>query len=135
MKEVPGLPLATTGVRCLAFADDLVLIASKPFELEGYLYKLANYEKNNKLIVSVEKSKVVVFDYRKGTLDKEECFQFNGKKMEVVSKFNYLGVWLSSNLNLKVAQEQSRIKLARICGTLPNLFHKFNELNEQPIPA
>ena len=132
MKDVPGLPLATTGVRCLAFADDLVLIASKPFELEGYLYKLANYERNNKLTVSVEKSKVVVFDYRKGTLDKEECFQFNGKKLEVVSKFKYLGVWLSSNLNFKVAQEQSRIKLARICGTLPKLFHKFNEL---PIPA
>ena len=45
MKGVPGLPLAITGVRCLAFADDVVLLTSKAFVMEGYLNKFGRYEK------------------------------------------------------------------------------------------
>ena len=40
--DLSHLPLAHSGVKCIAFADDVVILASKAFEMKGYLNKLGN---------------------------------------------------------------------------------------------
>ena len=115
MKSVPGLPLAHSGVKCIAFADDVAILESKGFEMEGYLNKIDNYEIENHLQVNVEK--LMIF----GRNNIERDFVYKGKPMETVDKFKYLGVWLTPNLSFKVAIEESRLKLARITGMIPSL--------------
>ena len=56
------------------------------------------------LIVNLRKTKIVVFR-RGGELKRSEKWYFNGKKMDVVSSYKYLGIIFSTKLKWTAAKK------------------------------
>lgn len=85
----------------LLFADDMVILAKSPNELQNSLNLLYQYCQNWGLRVNTEKSKIMVFRKR-GRLLENERWTYNGNELEVVDNFTYLGTIINytGNYNL-----------------------------------
>jgi len=70
----------------LAYADDIVLIARNKEALEDMLVTFGNFLKRRRLELSVEKSKVLVFNT--GRNKRKEVWRWKGREIEVQS-FKY----------------------------------------------
>ena len=89
-----GLNLGDVQILLLLFADDMVILSENPNDLQNSLNKLLDYCNKWGLEVNTEKTKVVVFR-KKGALRCNETWYYNGKKLEVVNDFHYLGTTFS----------------------------------------
>ena len=89
-----GLNLGNVQLLLLLFADDMVILSENPNNLQNSLNKLLNYCNKWGLEVNTEKTKLVVFR-KKGALRCNETWYYNGKKLEVVNDFHYLGATFS----------------------------------------
>lgn len=84
-----GVVIGRVKIYCLAYADDLVIIACTPEELRDMLKTLKRYVDRRKLTVNTNKSKIMRFSVG-GKISKEKWL-FDGAAMEEVRTFNYLG--------------------------------------------
>jgi hypothetical protein len=80
----------------LLYADDAVLFADSRLGLQNALEQLGHYCKKWKLILNTDKTKVIVFK-KGGKIDNREVFMYDGKQIEKVNTFKYLGIVLSAN--------------------------------------
>ena len=71
------------------YADDLVLVSESAGGLQNCLDKLSVYAKQKSLTVNINKSKTMIFN-SSGRFIKES-FHINGKRLEPVDSFCYLG--------------------------------------------
>ena len=91
-----GVQIEEMSFILMLFADDMVILGRNRDDLQRSLDLLKTYCDTWGLTVNASKSKVVVF--RKcGRLKSNEKWSFNGKELEVVDKFNYLGTIFDSN--------------------------------------
>ena len=108
----------------LLYADDLVLFSSTPIGLQRLLNRLSDYCKKWRMNVNLTKTKIIVFR-KAGGLKKSEKWFWNGQKIEIVSKYNYLGVMFSSSgvwfQAQKFISEQSRKALYSLESNLYKL--------------
>ena len=74
----------------LLYADDTVVMAESPEQLQRALDGMAAYCKDNRLIVNRNKTKVVIFS--RGKLRKIPNFTYNNTNLEVVFSYEYLGI-------------------------------------------
>lgn len=89
-QQAGGVPVGRTSrVQCLAYADDLVLMAETGNELKEMLKVLQKYTERRGLIVNVAKSKVLRFS-GSGRLSGGKWI-YGGEEMEEVRSFKYLG--------------------------------------------
>ena len=79
----------------LLFADDLVLCAESAKDLQKLLNGLETFCKKWHLIVSLTKTKVMVY-HKKRVTDK---FIYNGNEVEIVKQYKYLGAIFSTDTN------------------------------------
>ena len=91
----------------LLFADDTVLFANSDVELQNLLNRLNVYCKKNYIEVNIEKTKIMVF--RKCKRFNHNNLVYDGKILENVNSFVYLGVTLLYNGKWNVTQKS-------ICG-------------------
>jgi hypothetical protein len=77
----------------LAFADDVVLLASSPEGLQRQLDALALFCDLRQLTVNLGKTKVMIFNGLKKSLDLH--FFFRGEEIEITNTYTYLGVQFS----------------------------------------
>ncbi|XP_057335088.1 uncharacterized protein LOC130673891 [Microplitis mediator] len=77
----------------LLYADDMVLLASSPKDLEAIIKTLEKYCDINGLTVNTSKTKVMVFREH-GRLKQRlnERFVYNKEKLEITSCYKYLGI-------------------------------------------
>ena len=80
--------------------------------------------KDQNLIVNVSKTKWVLFSKNKNT-DTSKLF-CNGKEVERVETFVYLGVTLDSNLNYKCHTEKVKGKVALAIGLIERMKRNIN---------
>ena len=125
------------------FADDIVLIAETLFELQQKLDVLFEDATKLGIIVNIDKSKVLVF--RKGSrLAGIAKWHVGGKKLEVVTEYNYLGFLFSTKLNTNVMLKQLSSKaksafcrITRWSNNLNNMSYtvlcKISDAQIQPI--
>ena len=118
-----GVPLGTTSIRYLLYADDLVLLASSAPELQGALDCLAEYTSRFRLTVNVTKTKCMMF--YKGYCPKPSFF-YSGTPIELCSSFTYLGVVLTTRMS---STKHIDYVLAKANGKIGFLFAKL-PLNE-----
>ena len=78
----------------LLCADDTVIFSDSHQGLQKALENLEVYCKIWKLTVNVDKTKVVIFERRKSK--NKYNFNFNGKKVDLVESFKYLGIYFNS---------------------------------------
>lgn len=122
--EVHAPEISGTSVHCLLYADDLVLLSCSPVGLQRMLNKLESYCKEWELEVSLEKTKVVVF--KKGTKkSKKEKWFFDGKSVEVVQEYKYLGLLFRSSGVWSHHIQAARTKAEKACTALLRFVYKF----------
>jgi hypothetical protein len=77
----------------LLWADDLVLLSDTESGLQRQLNGLFNFCKDCHMIVNETKTKIVLY----GRVNQEDVnLTFNGKKLEIVDKYKYLGMLFNS---------------------------------------
>jgi hypothetical protein len=95
-----GLQLIPGGTELflLLFADDIVLLSSTPTGLQNQIDNLEKASKFLGLQVNLDKTKVMVFR-KGGHLSEGEKWFFEGKQIEVVNNYKYLGFLLTTKLS------------------------------------
>lgn len=93
-----GIQVGDTKVKVLMYADDIVLLAKSPEELQNMIDALYDYCNIWGLTVNLAKSKIIIF--REGSrISKSLNFSYGEKKIELVNEYKYLGVLLTYNLS------------------------------------
>ena len=117
-----GVSCGSFFLKYLQFADDLALIAASAIELQASIDALEKYCEENFLNINVDKTKILIF--HKGRLP-HHTFYLNGKVIEQVSSFTYLGFTFSPQLSFTKHVENLNNKASSKCGLLlsklPNL--------------
>lgn len=93
----------------LLYADDTVILADSPTNLQRCIDALSQYCSYWKLTVNADKTKILIFSKRKL---KHLHFSYRGRELEIVDYYKYLGVVFHRNGSFKqhkeVACEQAR---------------------------
>ena len=103
----------------IMYADDLAVASHKLDDVQGALTVLATWCKDNKMIVNIDKSKVVKFR-KAGALGKQRLY-LNRKPMEFVSSIRYLGLTLQPALGFSSHVDQLLTKTAATIACLGDL--------------
>ena len=93
-------------VGCLMYADDLVILSHTAPGLQKRLSELENYCTKWHLKVNVKKTKIMVVNSSNSI--NNECFKIYDNLLEIVDKYSYLGVMLSSDGKMLNAQLDMR---------------------------
>ena len=108
----------------LLFADDICLFSTTPSGLQNQINNLERSSKALGLNVNLNKTKVMVFR-KGGHLSKAEKWYYDGKLIQVVNSYKYLGFNLSTRLSFDVALEdfcgRAKKKIVDIIRTMYNL--------------
>ena len=102
--EVPGNTIGDIRINTLLYADDAVILAGNELDLQRSLDCLQRYCETWKLTLNTDKTKVIVFR-KGGRLRNGMHFTYDDIELEIVGKFNYLGLTLSSSGVFSVAQQ------------------------------
>ena len=86
----------------LSYADDTIILAESPYELQKALDAMSEYCSNWNLKVNTDKTKVVIFS--KGKTRNKPDFIYEGAKLDIVDEFIYLGVKINYNGTYKKEQ-------------------------------
>ena len=89
----------------LLYADDTILLADSPEELQNGLNALYKYCQSWKLSVNTSKTKVLIFSRGKARKQPPEFF-YGGSKVELVSDYTYLGVTFNYNGSFTLAKKR-----------------------------
>uniref|UniRef100_A0A0C9R7V2 LIN1_0 protein n=1 Tax=Fopius arisanus TaxID=64838 RepID=A0A0C9R7V2_9HYME len=76
------------------YADDAALVAEEGKDLQRMLKTTEIWSDENKMELSTEKTKIMVF--RNGGRRRKEEWRYKGELLQVVNNFKYLGVWFST---------------------------------------
>ena len=121
---INDLPLAVEEITVL-FADDAAFVVSAE-TLEGLLNKLRNlfsdiaqYLLMNRLVPNAAKSKLMMFTSCPTT--NLPVMLFDGKEIEWVSEFKYLGLTITRTLNFSKHISNVALNISRITGSFINL--------------
>jgi hypothetical protein len=100
-RECDAPTLADVHIWLLLFADDLVLTSESEVGLQQHLDTFQQFCAERGLIVNVEKTKAMVFNF----IDPCQEFMFKGDAIERVQTFKYLRILLETTPNLDNAVE------------------------------
>lgn len=95
-RQTGGIVVGTEKFWTLAYADAIVLLANSIEELQSMMRSFEKYLKRKKLTLNCEKSKVMVFR-KGGGREKARIWKWEGKNIEEVKEFTYLGYQLRRN--------------------------------------
>ena len=97
-------------VNHLLWADDLVLMATNEESLQHLLNILHEFCQDWGLEVNLKKTKVMVFTSSGRLIPPRRVLTLGDLPVECVSKYTYLGISITPNLNMKKPQEELRKK-------------------------
>ena len=96
-----GVNLAGDIINILMYADDIVLFAETPRQLQLMINRLYEYCTMWSLKVNMAKSQVMIMKKGGGRKTNEEKWFYNEEPVEVVNMYKYLGVLITPSLDLK----------------------------------
>ena len=85
----------------LLYADDTIILAESPKELQDALHAVHKYCEDWSLKVNTTKTKVMIFS--KGRVKKVPIFSYGHDTLEVANEYVYLGTLFSSNSSMRPA--------------------------------
>ncbi len=118
-RQEGGVVIKGIKVWLLAYADDMVLVAEDPKQMQGMLKGLSSYLKRKGLELNYAKSKMQIF-CKGGKRAKTEKWQWEGKEVEVVKAFKYLGMVMQSNNgvgeHIRYVKKKARMAMGAVWG-------------------
>jgi hypothetical protein len=112
----------------LLYADDLVLFGTSAVQLNLLLRALNAYAIKNDLVINSQKSKVIVFR-KGGNLASGTRFQLGNEDLEIVNRYQYLGVWFSSSGSFTHHVRETSVKAERAGAILRALLLKIGHFS------
>ena len=109
----PGLPLLESEVKCLLFADDLVLLSPTKEGLQQHLDLMHRFCQTWALTVNLSKTKIMVFQKRSSHQDHKYKFHLDTVALEHTKNYTYLGLNISATGNFHKAVNDLRDKARR----------------------
>lgn len=118
--------LMTTDVRCLMFADDLVVVTESGRDLQKVLQALEEYCTTWGLSINVEKTKIIIF--RRSPCDHGTDFKYQERRVKQVKSHKYLGLMISGTggifrQGINQFQQQAKRSTFRVLRHLRKLAH------------
>lgn len=95
-EQTGGVVIGKMKVWSIVYADNIVLLAKSEQELKGVMRRFWKYIKKKGLMVSPEKSKVMVFEKGRGDRRKRE-WKWGEEDIEEVKEMKYLGFIMEKN--------------------------------------
>ncbi|XP_037942285.1 uncharacterized protein LOC119675169 [Teleopsis dalmanni] len=92
-----GIMIDGMQIKVLMYADDVVLFAESPRALQLMINRLNDYCNTWNLEVNIAKTKIIILKKFARRLACDEKWYINGKLLEVVKTYKYLGVWITYN--------------------------------------
>jgi len=123
-----GICLGNRKIHCLLFADDVVILATNPTNLQLKLNSLSKYVTSNGMRVNIDKTKVIIFR-RGGRLRKRDKFVLNDRPVEVVSEYKYLGVIFQTTGRFARAVSEFKLKGLAATGKTLSILNKFSHIS------
>lgn len=121
----PGLILDNTNIKCLLFADDMVLLSPSKVGLQENLNILDTYSHNWALPINADKTKIMIFQ-KKPRTSKEDNFKIGQKAIKVTTNYNYLGLTITASGKFNVASKNLADKAQRAYFLIKKQLQKFN---------
>ena len=126
-EKCPSIEINLINLFLLMYADDMVLFAESPAALQTMIDTLYKYNKEWKLTLNVDKTKIVIFR-NGGNIKENENWVYDGKEIQIVNQFSYLGMLFNYNGKFNETQkyiaDQGRKAYFAILSKLKN--HYFN---------
>ena len=119
-----GIDINMFKVFMLLYADDIVIFANSAEDLQISLDLLAEYCTRWKLKINVAKTKVIVFR-KGGMLPRDIAFYYQGKRLEIVNSFKYLGVFFTVGGSFSEAQNTLAGQAQKALFKLNKYLYKF----------
>ena len=121
-----------TDLNCLLWADDLVLVSETKEGLQNSLNKIEDFYNSLGLKINTKKTKVMIFNKKGVKLDKIGKFFINGRDIETVNEYPYLGIILKSSGSMDTAVNALSTKASRAWFSLSNVIytHKRMEITK-----
>ncbi len=124
-----GVTISDIVICTLAYADDIVLIADNPTDLQKLLNIMHTWCNKWRFIVNPAKSKIIHFrNAPKAQTDFKFHLGTNGKELEVVDNYKYLGVFFDSYLTFNKAAETLGKASGRALGGMINKYKFMKEM-------
>ena len=110
----PGLTLQDTEIKCLVYADDLVILSPAKEGLQQNLDRLHQYRQNWALTVNMKKTKVITLQKKKQRLQRNnQPFKIEGTHQDQTNTNTYMGSQISSIGNLCSPMKELKEKVKR----------------------
>jgi hypothetical protein len=121
------LDLGNHKINHLLFADDLLLLSENKEGLQHCLNKLNSYCITWRLQIILTETKIMIFSKGKNYYSKYHFFQ-NNSQIEIVERYNYLGIVFYFNGNLKHAADDLYNKALKAFFSVKSKFNNFQEV-------
>ena len=109
----PGLSLNNTEIKCLLYADDLVLLSNSKEGLQQLLDHLQQFCQTWALTVNLKKTKIMIFQKRSRCQGNRLQFVLGSTTINNTYTYTYLGLKLSSTGNFNRAVKDLKEKARR----------------------
>ena len=119
-----GIDVDLFKIFLMLYADDIVLFAESASQAQKYLDILFNYCNTWKLKVNTKKTKIMIFR-KGGKLPSNLEFHYDGEKIDIVSKFTYLGVTFTAGGSFQQTQNSLAGQAQKGIFKLSKYLYKF----------
>lgn len=110
---IHGLSLEGREIRCLLYADDLLLLSSHKEGLHHSLSILEEFSTSWALSINMQKSKIMIFSKKKLADKKRYTFKIRGTTLDHFTSYSYLGVTISASEHFSQALKDLTAKACR----------------------
>ena len=126
--ECQSIDIGLLKVFLMLYADDIVIFANDEQGLQKGLDVLHNYCQKWKLKVNVNKTKIMVFRCG-GLLRRNLAFLYDGKQIEIVQRFTYLGIVFTIRGSFSVMFETLAGQARKAIFKLNKYLYKFTNVS------
>ena len=124
-ENCPSVDIQLINLFLLMYADDTVIMSETREGLQNMLDALVSYTKKWNLTVNIDKTKIMVFRNGKKLRD-DEIWTYDGKRVDTVDQFNYLGILLNYNGKFLQTQRHMAQQGQKALFTIYSTLNKFN---------
>ena len=94
-----GVPAADKTICSLFYADDVVILAKCPLDLQKMISVVDKFCDEWRMKLNLNKSKVMIVNAPPKKLKSRRRWFSRGKRIEIVNKYKYLGIWFNNILS------------------------------------